>query len=112
MNWLVLLDIVLVVLLALRMTRFFTSDSLGLWWFYEPLHRKAYGRGSNVPTPKWARYVEGLTCPFCVGFWCCALALLSLYIAGGPGHAWDLWRWVAAAFALNYVTGHVSARAD
>ena len=112
MQWaLIVLDLVLLVLATLRVTRFFTSDSMGQWWFYAPLYKKAYGGGKHE-TPKWAKYIEGLTCPFCVGFWVGCLALLTLFIAGGLGDADAWWRWLAAAFALNWVVGHVASRVD
>lgn len=108
---LIALDLTILVLCSLRLTRLITTDSIpGQWWIYGPLYKKAYGHAA--PHSRWARYVEGLTCPFCVGFWICCAVVLSLYLVGGPGDAADWWRWLAGAFALNYVTGHVSSRLD
>ncbi len=59
-----------------------------------------------------AKLVKGLDCPFCVGFWIGAGVLLSLAIARAVPPLLPLWRLALGAFALNYVTGHVSARID
>ena len=103
------LDLVLVTLATLRVTRLVTTDSIGQWWLYAPLYRRAT---STQPTPKWAKYVEGLTCPFCVGFWIGLVMVLVLWLVGGPGDAAVWWRYLVGAFALNYVVGHVAKRLD
>jgi hypothetical protein len=105
-------DLALLLLATARCTRLVTTDNLpGQWWIYGPLYKRAYGRRGETP-PRWARYLEGLTCPFCVGFWIGCVGLLSLWLVGGPGHAEEWWRWLAGAFAMNYVVAHVSARLD
>ena len=107
----VVLDLLLLVLSTLRVTRLFTTDSIpGKWWIQHPLNKKAYGSGG--PAPKWSRYLDGLECPFCIGFWIGCVALLTLYLVGGIGHAAEWWRWLAGAFALNYLVGHVSSRLE
>lgn len=103
------LDLVLVTLATLRVTRLVTTDSIGQWWLYAPLYKKAF---TQQPPPRWAKYIEGLTCPFCVGFWIGIVALASLALVGGPGDAAEWWRWLAGAFALNWVVGHVAGRLD
>lgn len=106
------LDITLLLLAALRVTRLITTDNIpGQWWIYGPLYKRAHGHPRRG-TPKWAKYLDGLDCPFCVGLWVCAVGVASLLLVGGPGHAADWWRWLAAPFALNYVTGHVAKRLD
>jgi hypothetical protein len=110
---LIAIDLALALLATLRLTRLVTTDSIGQWWLYSPLYKRAYGRPSVTTKPRrWAKYVEGLQCPFCVGFWIGCLVLLSLWLVGGPGHAAEWWRWLAGAFALNYVVGQVSGRLD
>jgi hypothetical protein len=107
---LIALDLALLVLASLRLTRLVTEDSVpGQWWIYGPLYKRAYSRR---PPPRWGRYLEGLTCPFCVGFWVGLAVLLSLLLVGGPGGAAEWWRWATGAFALNYVVGHVAKRLD
>lgn len=110
---LILFDLLLLILATLRVTRLVTTDNLpGQWWIYGPLYKRAYGRGAGASTPRWAKYIEGLTCPFCIGFWIGLVGAVSLYLVGGPGDADIWWRWLAGVFALNYVVGHVSGRLD
>lgn len=104
-------DLLLLLLVTLRLSRFVTTDSLGQWWFYNPLYKRSH-RHPSQPTPWWLKYLDGLTCPFCVGFWIGCVTALSLWLAGGPGDAAEWWRWVAGVFALNWVVGHVANRLD
>lgn len=105
MNWFIALDLLLLVLATARVTRLITTDSIGQWWLYAPLYKR-------VKTQKQMKYLEGLQCPYCVGFWVGVGALLTLWLAGGPGHAAEWWRWLTAAFALNYLIGYVSSKLD
>lgn len=126
----------LAVLATARLTRLVVADDIGLWYVRGPAALWAVEREaplSEVPEPDrgdeedavdlrealspalgWrSRLVSGLSCPFCVGFWIGVLVLLSLALVGGPSSdstAADVWRWVAAPFALNYVVAHVGAR--
>jgi hypothetical protein len=61
---------------------------------------------------RWHRYLEGLGCPFCIGFWITCLSVLVFWLVGGPGDAADVWRWIAGALSLAYVAGHISSRMD
>lgn len=111
---LVLLDLTILVLASLRFTRLFTTDSIpGNWWIYGPLYKRAVlaekRKGGRL---WWSKYLEGLTCPFCIGFWMCVVVLASLMLVGGPGDAPVWWQVFFGVFALNYVTGHVSSRLD
>jgi hypothetical protein len=107
------LDLVLLLLATLRISRLITSDNIpGNWWIYGPLYKKVALEQSRGRVPGWSKYLEGLQCPFCVGFWVGLVGVISLYLVGGPGDAADLWRWLAAPFALNYVVGHVAKRLD
>lgn len=67
---------------------------------------------SDNPWTWQAKLVKGLDCPFCVGFWLGALVLLAEIVAPRIPIVRHLWRFAAGALALNYVTGHVSARID
>lgn len=100
------LDLALLLGFALRLVRLVVADDVGEWLARGPARRAAERRGG------WREKIsDGLQCPFCVGFWLCVLALLSLVVAwdvGGPLLA--VWRFVAGAFALNWVVGHVGAR--
>jgi hypothetical protein len=122
------MNLILVVLGTLRLTRFITTDYLGHWWFVQPARRWAlYPYHSlrhapaevidqewneNQPGTPREKLVKGLDCPFCVGFWLGALVLLSLVITRAVPALTPLWRFAMGALALNYVTGHVSARLD
>jgi len=105
----VVLDLTLLVLVTLRLTRLVMTDSIGQWWLYAPVYKRVVANGKSN---KWAKYVDGLTCPFCIGFWLGALVALSLWMVGGVGDAAEWWRWIAGVFALNYITGHVNSRLD
>jgi hypothetical protein len=103
-------DLLLILLATLRVTRLVTTDNVpGQWWIYGPLYKKAATRS---PHPRWFRYMEGLTCPFCVGFWIGLVAVALLALLGGPGDLPVWFRYLMGAFALNYVVGHVSGRLD
>ena len=98
------LDITLILLATMRITRLVVFDDLGGWALREPAARWA------GDLPARARLVSGLECPWCVGFWIGAAALAALWTAGGPGHAAEWWRYLAGAFALNWVAAHIGPR--
>lgn len=106
------LDVILAFFLTARLTLLIIGDELGRRWVREPVMRRL----TTVPFPSrrhtlWG-YVHGLVgCPFCIGFWIGVGVLVSLWLAGGPGSGTsDVWRWVAAPFALNYLAGHLAVR--
>jgi hypothetical protein len=106
------LDVVLLFLATLRVSRLVTTDNVpGQWWIFIPLNKRAYRHGAHR-VPWWTKYLDGLQCPFCVGFWIGLVGLLTLILVGGPGHADLWWRYLAGAFALNYVVGHVAKNLD
>ena len=102
----------LAVLGAARITRVIVTDDIGLWYIRGPL--VSWVIKHEPDHFGWrSRLWSGLDCPFCVGFWVGVLVLVSLAAVGGPDAdttAATIWRWVMAAFALNYVTAHVGAR--
>lgn len=129
--------VLLAVLATARLVRLIVADDVGLWYVRGPAALWAVNREADhlppIPEPEpqnddlvldlreqeaprlgWrSRLVSGLSCPFCVGFWLGCLVLVTLALVGGPdarGTAADVWRWVAAAFALNYVVAHVGTR--
>lgn len=116
MLW-IAIDLLLLLGLTLRLTRFVVADDLGGWWIRHPAEAWARRRDDNgvaedlEDTGKRGRLVSGLFCPFCVGFWLGVLALVSLALAGGPGDTAEWWRWVAGALSLNWVSAHLGARA-
>jgi hypothetical protein len=94
---------------TLRLTRLIVADDLGAWWLRWPVdnakHRWMQRHGTSVE-PGWARYADGLTCPFCVGYWVGAAVLASYAVAGHT----RAWRFLAATLTLNEVAGHLAAR--
>ena len=108
------LDILILVLADLRLTRLVTTDDLGYWLLREPLERWAdfYPDEGEEPSGLKSKIVSGLACPFCVGFWVGLSLLATLFLAGGPGHCSLVWEYAAGAFALNYLAGHIAARLD
>lgn len=117
----------LLALAAARVTRFFTSDTLGEWVAVGPVKRWAFRHEAPAefrdlvddpqpaPVPAWgwrSRLVSGLDCPFCVGFWVGLLALVGEATVARVPVLGALWRLGVAAFALNYAVGHVSKRID
>jgi len=109
----VLLDGALLVLATARATRLVTTDTIpGKWWIYEPLAKRVARRMDGPRRTRAFGYLDGLECPFCVGFWIGVVALSSLLLAGGFGGAADWWRVCAGFLALNYVVGHASGRLD
>jgi hypothetical protein len=109
-----LMDLALLALATLRVTRLVTTDNVpGQWWIYGPLYKRLYGHGDRARmTPRWGRYIEGLQCPFCVGFWIGLAAVVLVALLGGPGDLPAWFRYLMGAFALNYVVGHVSRGLD
>lgn len=122
--FLTVVDVLLAVGFTLRLSRLAITDDISSWWLRWPAVQWAarhdrqlapipppgqdWEHTEGIWIPRWrSKLVDGLTCPWCVGFWLACLVLLSLYIAGGPGDAWALWRWVAGAFTLNWVTAHI-----
>lgn len=104
------IDILLALGLTLRLSRLVVTDDIGLWWIRIPAFNWAHAREPRADGWR-AKLQSGLSCPFCVGFWIGCLVLLSLWLVGGPGHAHEAWRWVSGAFALNWIVGHIAARA-
>ena len=108
------LDLLLALGFTLRLSRLVTSDTITDWWLRGPLDRWADRKEPYHPAWR-TKLVSGLSCPICVGFWLTGLVVLSLAVMGGPAAEGTLalvWQYVALAFTLNYVAGHISARMD
>lgn len=88
---------------SLRLTRLIVTDDLGQWWVKDPLRNYVLQR---IPTEQAEDYLDGLDCPFCVGFWIGAGVLASAALLGERRS----WRFVAGALTLNYVAAHLGAR--
>lgn len=109
---LVLLDLLLALGAALRLTRFIVADDVpGNFWIKPLAWRLLMGPGSRRETPTRYNYWQGLSCPFCMSVWTSAAVALALWLAGGPGDAADWWRWVAGFLSLAWLTAHIAAYA-
>lgn len=106
---LLMIDLLLALGMTMRLTRLVTGDDIGLWFFRGPAAMWAIRKEPNADGWR-AKLQSGLSCPYCVGFWIGAGVLLSLWLAGGPGEAWEPWRWVAGALMMNYVAAHIGSR--
>lgn len=95
-----LLDAILVIGLAARLTRLAIVDDIA-----EPL-RVGLIRATPRPAVTWIHTL--IACPFCIGFWISA-AVVASWIAWGSALAWQA---VAAAFTLSYIVGHLTDRLD
>jgi hypothetical protein len=126
-------DAALVAGATLRLTRLVVSDDLGQWWVKDPLndlahkHTRIVGQVASAEAlfegkielsegqevlPKWARYLDGLDCPWCFGYWAGVAVLGSYHLSGLHPRARKLWRFGAATLSLSAVVGHISARID
>ena len=113
MGWWIAADLLLALGLCLRLTRFVTNDSLSRWYLRNPAVRWAnrsagahagWDPEEHEPQTHRQRLVSGLYCAWCASFHLAWITLLSLWLAGGPGDAHPIWRYVAGAFALSQVT--------
>ena len=97
-------DVALILGASARLTRFITVDDLGQWWIREPLYRRFVNTSAE-------KYLIGLHCPHCAGFHA-SLVVIATYALARLLHLLPVWRVVAGALAVNYVTAHVSERLD
>lgn len=100
-----------------RVTRFFTSDTLGEWTIVGPAKRWAWGKetpydpdqfdeSDPVPTPQptngWrSKLVSAFDCPWCIGFHVGVLVLLGNIIAPKIPVVRHVWKFLINALALN-----------
>lgn len=114
-----LTDTALILGATMRLTRLVVSDDLGQWWVKDPLDAWAHGHkrvtskesttgesSYEVHTlASWHKYLSGLECPYCVGFWIGAGVLASYHLVPR-----GLWRFVASALTLNEVAAHLGVK--
>lgn len=107
MHTLLILDLTVILLASLRLTRLVTTDTIGRKalrpvedWFYDHLRQRDW----------WV--VSLTTCAHCIGFWITGLVILSWWLASADSGPLTAWRLIAGTFALSYVVGHFSARLD
>lgn len=107
----------------MRLTRAVVTDDIGQWWVKDPLDRWMHGHKAvtseesttgessyEVHTlASWHKYLSGLECPYCIGFWIGAGVMASHALAKRTGLLGP-WRFVAGALALNEVAAHVGVK--
>jgi|GEM_PF-3738479 len=98
-----LLDIVLLVGFAARLTRLAVVDDIAEG--PRILAVRYAGRVGDRPM-RWT--LSLLSCPYCIGFWL-SVAVIGSWAAWGDTAVWLL---IAAAFTLSYVVGHLVALLD
>lgn len=107
MTWWHVLDVVLALGATARLARLIITDEIGRWYVVGPILRWAQRTGGAERAHWWDAL---LGCPFCIGYWIGCAVLGSLWLVGGPGEAWEPWRWGAATLTLNYVAAHLGSR--
>lgn len=125
---------IIVIGASARLTRFVTSDTLGKYWIHDPinqiimndlLRRKAKhehpsngtGPREPLPEPGYMKYVEGLSCPWCVGFWIGAGAVIAERATRNPSTPTTRalrggLTILGQSLALNLVTAPIVAHLD
>lgn len=103
-----LFDGALIVGATLRLIRLLIIDDLGYYAFTLPTYRTLVRLLPD--TKRWV--ADGLTCPFCIGFWLGALTVVSYWLVNSHDTATLVWRLTAGALTLNWVAGHVFDRVD
>lgn len=91
----------------MRLTRLIIADELGGWVLREPAEQWAWKREAD--SAGWrTKLVDGLSCPFCVGFWVGAGVLGGQAVLGRS----PAWRFLLTALALNEVAGRFTLVED
>lgn len=88
---------------TLRLTRLIVADELGGWVLREPAERWADRQERDLYGPRH-KLVDGLGCPFCVGFWVGVGVLAAQALVGRS----PAWRFAMAALTLNELVGRVT----
>lgn len=106
MDYIPIYDWPLILGATLRLVRLFIADDLGKRLVRYPLEELLVTR---LPA-RWNWLADGLSCPFCVGFWIgVGVILASGWAAADP--LWHLvWEVAMLSLTLNYVATHVGAR--
>lgn len=93
---------------SMRLTRLIVADDVpGTWWIKDPITEHAQRHyEEHGSLPRWWRYTAGLDCPFCIGLWIAAGAVIVDELAGQA--RW--WRVVTTALTLNEAAAHLGSR--
>lgn len=100
------IDSLLVLGATMRLTRLVTRDDLGQWWVKDPVDSLFHPREERpqVLPDRYHRYVSGLDCPHCVGFWAGVGVLASYALIRKHPRAARAWRAGAGALSLSVVS--------
>lgn len=98
-NTLNLPDVLLIVGATARLTRVIVADDIGEWLFKEPLSTLL----DPVNARHYARYLSGLNCPHCVGYWIGVGVLASYVLCRRSSITIALWRFIASTLTLNTI---------
>lgn len=101
------LDAALILGASARLTRLITTDQAG-----DPVVRSLISAAGEIGPRTRNTVADGLACPFCVGFHLSLLVTTSYAVARRFPALLELWRVIAGALAVNYVTAHASSHLD
>jgi hypothetical protein len=105
-------DAALVAGATARLTRFVVTDDMGQWFVKDPIDAQFHprdGRSARLPV-KYHKYVAGLSCPWCIGYWSGVVVLGSYLLTRKHPRSARAWRFIAGTLTLNYVTAHAGIR--
>lgn len=99
-----------VTLVSARLTRLVTTDKLGQWLIQEPVAKamdnyadRLFSESADPKQPWWWKYQQGLTCPWCVGFWA-TLGTVAVERTTRKSRLRPLVEVLGAALATNYLS--------
>lgn len=97
-------DVLLIVGATTRLTRVIVADDIGEWFIKVPL-TAWLGQESALSgnAHQYGRYLSGLDCPHCVGYWIGAGVLASYVLCRRSSITLALWRFIASTLVLNVV---------
>lgn len=94
------LDIALILGASARLSRLVIVDDAGFYLFRKPAATK-------IKNTKVREVVlDGLDCPFCIGFWLALLVVTSYFVATKTKTLW-IWRILFGSLAANYAAAHL-----
>jgi hypothetical protein len=102
----ILIDVPLLIIGTMRLTRFFIVDDLGRRMLI-PLESALRTRLGE--SKQWV--ADGFICPFCIGMWIGTFVIGTYVVADLSAETWGwpllVWRLIFGALALNYVAAHL-----
>ena len=96
---------------TLRLTRLVVVDDLGEMWVRAPMYRAVLDLVPQHQHSTAIRYLEGLECKWCVGYWIAVGTLASEALTRDTPLR-PAWRFVTGTLALNYLAATLSVVED